>query len=72
MARTEELFAAGRPLCDALGGRLRWELRATWLGGTRILRAIERTDFDVMGRRPALGASDLPWLAWQAATWVAR
>ena len=29
VARTEELFAAGRPLCDALGGRLRWELRAT-------------------------------------------
>ncbi len=72
VARTEELFAAGRPLCDALGGRLRWELRATWLGGTRILRAIERSDFDVMGRRPALGASDLPWLAWHAATWVAR
>jgi squalene synthase HpnC len=72
VARTDELFAAGRPLCDALGGRLRWELRATWLGGTRILRAIERADFDVMGRRPKLGASDLPWLAWRAATWVPR
>jgi squalene synthase HpnC len=72
VARTDDLFAAGRPLCDALGGRLRWELRATWLGGTRILRAIERADFDVMGRRPRLGASDLPWLAWHAATWVPR
>jgi hydroxysqualene synthase len=72
VARTEELFVSGRPLCDALGGRLRWELRATWLGGTRILRAIERADFDVMGRRPTLGASDLPWLAWRAATWVPR
>jgi len=72
VARTEELFASGRPLCDALRGRLRWELRATWLGGTRILRAIERADFDVMGRRPVLGASDVPWLAWHAATWVSR
>jgi squalene synthase HpnC len=72
VARTEELFVLGRPLCDALGGRLRWELRATWLGGRRILQAIERADFDVMGRRPALRASDLPWLAWQAATWVPR
>ncbi len=72
VARTDELFAAGRPLCDALGGRLRWEMRATWLGGTRILRAIERADFDVMGRRPTLGAWDLPWLAWRAATWVPR
>ncbi len=72
VARTDELFAAGRPLCDALGGRLRWELRATWLGGTRILHAIERADFDVMGRRPTIGASDLPWLAWHAATWGPR
>jgi squalene synthase HpnC len=72
VARTEELFVSGRPLCDALGGRLRWELRATWLGGMRILRAIEGADFDVMGRRPRLGPSDLPWLAWRAATWVPR
>jgi phytoene/squalene synthetase len=72
VTRTEELFAAGRPLCDALAGRLRWELRATWLGGTRILQAIEHADFDVMGRRPTLGASDLPWLVWRAATWVPR
>lgn len=70
--RTEGLFATGRPLCDALAGRLRWELRATWLGGTRILRAIERADFDVMGRRPTISARDLPWLAWHAATWVPR
>ena len=27
----------GRPVCDAVRGRLRYELRATWLGGMRIL-----------------------------------
>lgn len=70
--RTRLLFGEGRPLCDAVRGRLGYELRATWLGGTRILDAIERADFDVMGRRPTLGASDLPWLAWRAATWVPR
>src|SRR6185436_15226355 len=35
--RTRELFRAGRPLPNAVRGRLRWELRATWLGGVRIL-----------------------------------
>ncbi len=37
--RTRELFAAGRGVCDGVGGRLRWELRLTWLGGARILDA---------------------------------
>ena len=58
VARTRALFEAGRPLCDALHGRLRLELRATWLGGMRILDRIERQDFDVLARRPGLGAVD--------------
>ena len=37
VSRTRALFDEGRPLCDALHGRLRYELRATWLGGVRIL-----------------------------------
>ena len=41
IARTRDLFAAGRPLCDAVRGRLRYELRATWLGGMRILNRVE-------------------------------
>ena len=58
--RTRTLFEAGRPLCDALPGRLRFELRATWLGGTRILDRIERVDFDVLARRPSLGPVGSP------------
>lgn len=70
VARTRELFAAGRPLCDALRGRLRLELRATWLGGMRVLSRIEEAEFDVVRRRPRLGAADLPWLAWRLAVWT--
>ena len=68
-ARTRELFAAGRPICDGVGGRLRLELRFTWLGGSRILDKLERGDFDVFNRRPTLGAADLPALVWRAAAW---
>ena len=55
VARTRALFDAGRPLCDAVRGRLRYELRATWLGGMRILERIEAADFDVVDRRPRSG-----------------
>jgi squalene synthase HpnC len=71
-ARTEELFEQGRYVCDAVAGRLKWELRFTWLGGRRILEQLERGGFDVFRRRPALGAADLPALLWQALTWRAR
>jgi hydroxysqualene synthase len=69
VARTRSLFLTGRPLCGAIGGRLRHELRATWLGGMRVLARIEHADFDVWALRPRLGAADLPWLAWKLATW---
>jgi squalene synthase HpnC len=68
-ARTRALFAAGRPVCDGVGGRLRWELRLTWLGGSRILDKLEQTGFDVFRHRPTLGPADVPPLAWQALTW---
>jgi len=68
-ARTRELFDAGRPLCDAVRGRLRYELRATWLGGTRILDRLEAAQFDVIHRRPSLGPADAPWFAWRLLTW---
>jgi phytoene synthase len=69
VVRTRSLFLAGRPLCGAVAGRLKYELRATWLGGMRVLSRIERADFDVIARRPRLGAADVPWLAWKLATW---
>ena len=67
--RTRELFAAGRPVCDAVRGRLRWELRFTWLGGMRILDNIEAAGYDLLGRRPTLGAGDAPLLGWRALRW---
>lgn len=68
-SRTRTLFDAGKPLCDAVPGRLRYELRAVWLGGTRILDRLARIDFDVAGRRPALGAVDAPWIIGNAVMW---
>ena len=71
--RTRALFEHGLPLCDEVGGRLKYELRATWLGGTRVLARLEAARFDVVRRRPTLGAADGPWLAWRMARWaVAR
>jgi hydroxysqualene synthase len=68
-ARTRALFAAGRPVCDGVSAPLRYELRATWLGGTRILDQLERSDFDPVRSRPKLGVADGPWLAWRVLTW---
>src|SRR5207245_3837444 len=44
--RTRALYQTSRPLCDSVGGRLRAELRLTWLGGARILSLIETVDYD--------------------------
>lgn len=55
---TRRLFDRGRPVCDVVAGRLRYELRATWLGGTRILDKLERLDFDVFRSRPTLTRAD--------------
>jgi hydroxysqualene synthase len=67
--RTREMFDRGRPVCDAVQGRLRWELRLTWLGGTRILRRVERAGFDMVSNRPALGGADVPALVWGLLRW---
>ena len=70
--RTTDLFDRGRLVCDGVGGRLRFELRLTWLGGRRILSRLRRAGFDVFRARPTLGAADAPALIWQALTWRAR
>ena len=67
-ARTRARFANGRPLCDAVRGRLRWELRATWLGGARILDKVEAAA-DPLTRRPRLTAADFATLAAQTVAW---
>jgi squalene synthase HpnC len=68
-ARTRGLFDTGRPVADAVRGRLRWELRATWLGGVRVLDRLERAQFDVFNARPSLGWRDAPTIAWRALIW---
>lgn len=71
-SRTRALFADGKSVCDGVRGRLRFELRATWLGGSRILDKLEASGFDVFRQRPALTASDVPAILWRAATWRFR
>jgi hydroxysqualene synthase len=67
--RTRGLFTAGRPLCDEVHGRLGQELRATWLGGTRILDKLEAAAFDPAADRVTLRRGDAPWFVWNLATW---
>ena len=67
--RTRALFDDGRSVCDGVRGRLRWELRATWLGGRRVLDHLERSNFDVFRHRPELGAADVPHVLWQMLVW---
>ena len=66
---TRELFARGRDVCDGVRGRLRLELRATWVGASHVLDRLEQEDFDVFTTRPSLGAADAPLLAWRLLTW---
>ena len=68
-ALTRERFDAGRLVCDGVGGRLRWELRLTWLGGARILEKVGRPGADPLAERPTLGARDVPLLLARAIAW---
>jgi squalene synthase HpnC len=52
--RAREFFKRGKPLCVSVSGRLGLELRAVWLGGSRILDLIEQSDYDVFTRRPVM------------------
>jgi squalene synthase HpnC len=69
--RTRYLFREGRSVCDGVNGRLRWELRLTWLGGSRILDKLEQLDFDVFNHRPTLSGADAVPLLWRALIWRA-
>ena len=69
VAHTRACFRTGRPIGDRLGGRLGWELRATWLGGMRILDRLESVHFDVFDRRPRLGWRDAAAIGWRVVAW---
>ncbi len=58
MTDTRQLFTQGASLVLHLKGRLRWEIRATLLGGIGILDRIERVGYDVFRRRPQ-------WSRWE-------
>ena len=68
---TVDLFQQGRYVCDRVGGRLRYELRATWAGGRRVLEHVERLGSRLVVNRPALRAADAPILAWRVLRWRA-
>ena len=68
--RTRRLFDEGRPVCDGVRGRLKYELRLTWLGGTRILERLEAADFELFATRPTLTARDIAPLVWRTASWT--
>jgi squalene synthase HpnC len=69
VARTRELFARGKPLCDRVSSSLRFEMRLTWLGGSSILDRIEATGGDVFARRPRHSILDKAALGWRAWRW---
>lgn len=58
VARARELFAGGKPLCTSVMGRLGVELRAVWLGGAKILNAIEENGYDIFRKRPVMSRRD--------------
>jgi squalene synthase HpnC len=64
--RTRALFDQGKPLLTQVRGRLEWELRATWHGGSRVLELLEQGGFDPVAARPTLGAADALVVGWRA------
>jgi squalene synthase HpnC len=70
--QTRAQFEAGRAVCDGVAGRLRYELRLTWLGGVRMLEAVERAGAALPSQRPTIGKGDIPLLLWRAARWSSQ
>lgn len=52
--RAQGIFDKGEPLTKILRGRLRLEIRLTWLGGTTILRKIKGLNYDTLNHRPVV------------------
>lgn len=67
--KTRRLFEDGRAVCDGVGGRLRYELRATWVGGRRVLERVDIERRELLRTRPTLGPGDLPYLLWRTLRW---
>jgi squalene synthase HpnC len=56
--RTRRIFTAGQPLIRELRGRLKLEIKATYMGGNAILDKIEAMDYGVLSKRVKLGKRD--------------
>ncbi|PYR46248.1 MAG: squalene synthase HpnC [Acidobacteria bacterium] len=69
VAATRERFDQGRAICDGVAGRLRLELRLTWLGGHHVLDRVERARFELLHNRPTLRPSDFFVLGWRTLRW---
>ena len=68
-ARTRRLFDRGRAVCDGVTGRLRYELRLTWLGGMRVLERLNATWDRADSRRRRLEVIDAIPIVWKALAW---
>jgi len=64
--RAWDLFREGQPLPTKLKRPLSWEIRLTWMGGTRILEKIESQKYDTLTRRPVVSKFDFVTLGLQA------
>jgi squalene synthase HpnC len=60
--RTWELFRLGVPLADRVDRRLAVDIELFSRSGMEILRLIERQNYDVLSRRPALSKSQMTML----------
>ncbi|MPY89206.1 MAG: squalene synthase HpnC [Luteitalea sp.] len=67
--RTRVLLLDGRRVCDLVHGRLRLELRLTWLGGWTILDRLARSPRQNLRDRPTLSGGDVVPLLWRAIVW---
>lgn len=56
--RTRQLFVEGAGLVALLDGRLKFEVKLTWLGGWRVLEKIDAANYDVLQHRPTISLLD--------------
>ena len=62
IAKTMDLFSAGKALGAHLSGRLKLEIGLTRKAGIAILHKIEKQNYDVLNSRPTLSKMDFGWL----------
>ncbi len=56
--KTKTIFKEGKGIIDLVRGRLKLELKATYLGGSEILKKIEEINYNVLSQRVKVEKSD--------------